>query len=293
MAQKIGMIGIGLMGHGIAFNIAQAGYSLTVLEHAGNQPLDELLSLGVKPVKTIADVVQASDLIVLCVTGAPQVEEIVTGAEGVAKHMRKGSLVVDCSTSLPETSKRVAEKITAAGGHFLDAAMTRLPVHARAGTLNLLVGGEAEHLQEARAVLETFSENITHIGGVGSGHLMKLLHNTISVGMVSLLAEVAAHAAKAGIPAPLFVDVLAQGGGGGAALQRIAPYLLTGDAQNMAFTISNAAKDLDYYNKAATAAGVSHSIAASIADTLRKVSEAGEGHHYLPELATLLGHEGN
>jgi 3-hydroxyisobutyrate dehydrogenase-like beta-hydroxyacid dehydrogenase len=288
MKQTVGMIGIGLMGHGIATNLAKAGYRLTVLEHAGNQPLSELTDMGVKTATTIAEVVGDADYVILCVTGAPQVEEIITQTHGVAAHLRKGTIVIDCSTSLPETSKRMATKITEAGGYFLDAAMTRLPVHARAGTLNLLVGGDAVILQKAQKVLESFSESITYIGPTGSGHLMKLLHNTVSIGMVALLGEVAAHAAQAGLSAELFIDVLTKGGGGGAALQRISPYVLTGDAQNMAFTINNAAKDLNYYTMAAEAAGASHQIAASIANTLQEIAQQGSGQAYLPELATLL-----
>ena len=288
MAQTVGMIGIGLMGHGIAYNLAKSGYQLTVLEHAGNQPLTELTAMGVKTGTTIADVVIEADFVILCVTGAPQVEEIITGTNGVAAYLPQGCIVIDCSTSLPETSLRVATQIAAVGGYFLDAAMTRLPVHARAGTLNLLVGGDAAILQKGQALLACFSENITHVGPTGSGHLMKLLHNTVSIGMVALLGEVAAHAAKAGLSAEVLIDVLTKGGGGGAALQRISPYLLTGDAQNMAFTISNAAKDLHYYTRAADAAGVAHAIAESIAQTLQKVTQQGDGKAYLPELTSIL-----
>ena len=288
MTPSVGMIGIGLMGHGIAYNLAKTGYRLTVLEHAGNQPLSELTDMGVKTAATIADVIGEADYVILCVTGAPQVEEIITQTHGVAAHLRKGTIVIDCSTSLPETSKRMAARIMDAGGYFLDAAMTRLPVHARAGTLNLLVGGDVAILQKAQKMLECFSESITYIGPTGSGHLMKLLHNTVSIGMVALLGEVAAHAAQAGLSAELFIDVLTKGGGGGAALQRISPYVLTGDAQNMAFTINNAAKDLHYYTMAAEAAGASHQIAASIANTLQAIAQQGSGQAYLPQLASLL-----
>lgn len=284
----IGMIGIGLMGHGIAWNIAKAGYGLTVLDHPGNQPLDDLREMGVQVKPRIADVVQAADIIVLCVTGSPQVEAILTGEDGVIAHLRPGMIVVDCSTALPESSVRMAAAIAAAGGHFLDAAMTRLPQHARAGTLNLLIGGEAALLERVRPLLETFSENITHIGGVGSGHLMKLLHNYVSVGFVALLAEVAAHGQKAGVDMATLVEVLAQGGGGGTALQRISPFLLSGDPSSMPFFISNAAKDLGYYRQAAEASGVHHAIADAVKTTLDLAVTKGHGQDFMPQLAELL-----
>jgi 3-hydroxyisobutyrate dehydrogenase-like beta-hydroxyacid dehydrogenase len=284
----IGMIGIGLMGHGIAWNIANAGYGLTILDHPGNQPVDDLRGMGVQVAPRIADVVQAADVIVLCVTGSPQVEAILTGDDGVVAHLRPGTVVVDCSTALPESSARMAAAVTAAGGHFLDAAMTRLPQHARAGTLNLLIGGDPALLERLRPLLETFSENITHIGGVGSGHLMKLMHNYVSLGFIALLAEVAAHGQKAGLEMATLIDVLAQGGGGGTALQRISPFLLEGDPSSVPFYISNAAKDLGYYRQAAEAAGVHRAIADAVGNTLNEVVSTGHGQDFVPQLAALL-----
>jgi 3-hydroxyisobutyrate dehydrogenase-like beta-hydroxyacid dehydrogenase len=284
----IGMIGIGLMGHGIAWNIAHAGYGLTILDHPGNQPVGDLRDMGVLVAPRIADVVREADVVVLCVTGSPQVEAILTGEDGVIAHLRPGMVVVDCSTALPESSARMARAVTEAGGQFLDAAMTRLPQNARAGTLNLLVGGDPALLERLRPLLDTFSENITHIGGVGSGHLMKLLHNYVSLGFVALLAEVAAHGQKAGLEMSTLVDVLAQGGGGGTALQRIAPFLLSGDPSSMAFFISNAAKDLGYYRQAAEAAGVYRVIADAVGNTLDTVVSSGHGQDFVPQLAALL-----
>ena len=284
----VGMIGVGLMGHGIAWNIANAGYGLTILDHPGNQPVDDLRGMGVQVASRIADVVQAADIIVLCVTGSPQVEAILTGEDGVIAHLRPGTVVVDCSTALPESSLRMAAAITAAGGQFLDAAMTRLPQHARAGTLNLLIGGDAALLERLRPLLETFSENITHIGGVGSGHLMKLMHNYVSLGFIALLAEVAAHGQKAGLEMTTLIDVLAQGGGGGTALQRISPFLLDKDPSSVPFYISNAAKDLSYYRQAAEAAGVHRAIAVAVGGTFDEAVSNGHGQDFVPQLAELL-----
>lgn len=284
----IGMIGVGLMGHGIAWNIAHAGYGLTILDHPGNQTVDDLAAMGVRTAARIADVVKAADIVVLCVTGSPQVEAILTGADGVIAHLRPGMVVVDCSTALPESTARLAEAITAAGGQFLDAAMTRLPRHARAGTLNLLVGGDPALLERVRPLLDTFSENITHVGAVGSGHLMKLLHNYVSLGFMTLLAEVAAHGRRAGLDMATLVDVLAQGGGGGTALQRISPFLLDGDPSSVPFFISNAAKDIGYYRDAAQAAGAYRAIADAVGDTLAAVAARGHGQEFMPRLADLL-----
>ena len=116
----------------------------------------------------------------------------------------------------------------AAGGRFLDSPMTRTPKEAAEGRLNLLVGGDAALLEECRPLLQCFAENISHMGPVGAGHSMKLLHNYVSLGMVTLLSEAAACAARNQVSPEAFVDVLAKGGGGGIALERLKPFLLAG-----------------------------------------------------------------
>ncbi len=288
MKPTIGMIGVGLMGHGIAWNIANAGYRLTILDHPGNQPVDDLRAMGVAVAPGIAGVAEASDIIVLCVTGSPQVESILTGEAGVIANLRPGTVVVDCSTALPDSTELMAAAVAKAGGQFMDAAMTRLPQHARSGTLNLLIGGDAALLERLRPLLDTFSENITLIGGVGAGHRMKLLHNYVSLGFMTLLGEVAAHSAKAGVDPAILIDVLTKGGGGGAALDRVSPFLRTGDPSAVPFFISNAAKDLAYYRTTAASAGAYHGIADAVGRTLEAIVADGNGQSFVPQLAALL-----
>jgi 3-hydroxyisobutyrate dehydrogenase-like beta-hydroxyacid dehydrogenase len=282
------MIGIGLMGQGIARNVLKHGFPLTILDHPGNQPVDDLVSGGARVCRTPADVAEHASAIILCVTGAPQVEAVLTGPNGVLEKLRPGTVVIDCSTSLPRTSERMATAVEAAGGRFIDAAMTRLPKHAQEGTLNLLVGGDVVVLDEVRSLLESFSENITHVGPVGAGHLMKLLHNYVSMGFMALLAEVSAHAHHAGIDMATLIDVLAKGGGGGVALQRISPFLLTGDPSDVPFALSNACKDLTYYTQTATEAGVHREIAEAVTRTLQSAVDGGHGTDYIPQLAAVL-----
>lgn len=285
---EVGIIGVGLMGHGIARNVLlQGNHKLSFLDHPGNQPVDELLSLGAQRMSSSADVAAASEVMILCVTGSPQVEEILTGVDGVVEHLRPNAVVVDCSTALPESTIRMARAVRDAGGGFIDAPMTRLPQHAHSGTLNLLVGGDQETLERVRPVLSTFAENIEHVGTVGNGHRMKLLHNYVSLGFMSLLAEAASQAADAGIDPQLFVEVLANGGGAGTALQRMAPFIVDGDRDSVPFFISNARKDIDYYRSMAKAAGAQISIANGVAGALSKVIEDGHGQSYVSELTRL------
>ncbi|HSQ72051.1 MAG TPA: NAD(P)-dependent oxidoreductase [Rubrivivax sp.] len=288
MKHKVGMVGIGLMGHGIAKNILKHGHELVVLEHPGNQPLDALKAAGAVSVDSAAEVAARSDVVILVLTGSPQVEAVLTGPGGVLEGLRPGSVVIDCSTAIPSSTLRMAQVVQAAGSRFLDTPMTRTPKEAAEGRLNLLVGGDAALLEECRPLLQCFAENIIHTGPVGAGHGMKLLHNYVSLGMVALLSEAAACAARNGVSPAVFVDVLAKGGGGGTALDRVKPFLLAGDPSGLRFSVSNAAKDLGYYNAMAADAGATRAIAAAVHATLQDVLARCEPGAFMSTLSSLL-----
>jgi 3-hydroxyisobutyrate dehydrogenase-like beta-hydroxyacid dehydrogenase len=288
MKKTVGMVGIGMMGHGIASNLAKHGHPLVLFEHPGNQPLDALKAAGAVTVTSASDLAARSDVVILVLTGSPQVEAVLAGPGGVLQGLRAGNIVIDCSTALPGSTAKMAQAVQAAGGRFLDAPMTRTPKEAAEGRLNLLVGGDAALLEECRPLLACFAENITHVGATGAGHSMKLLHNYVSLGMVSLLAEAAACAEHGGVAMQSFVEVLAKGGGGGVALDRIKPYLLARDASGLRFSIANAAKDLGYYNAMAQGAGARKDIAAAVLATLESALAKSGPAALLPELATLL-----
>ncbi|QNP59048.1 NAD(P)-dependent oxidoreductase [Paenacidovorax monticola] len=283
----IGMIGIGLMGHGIARNVAKH-YPLVVLDHPGNQPLDELQAAGARVMARARDVAAAADVVILCVTGTPQVEAVLLGEGGVLEGLKPGAVVVDCSTAVPSSTDKVAQAVQAAGGRFLDAPMTRTPKEAHEGRLNLLVGGDKALFDECRPLLATFAENITHCGPVGAGHRMKLLHNYVSLGSITLLAEAAACAERSGVAPDVFLDVLTKGGGGGAALERLRPYITARDTSGIRFSISNAHKDLGYYTAMAEEAGAAHLVATAMLATLAQGLAASTPQTLLPEMVSLL-----
>lgn len=282
------MIGIGMMGHGIASNLLKHGHSLSVLEHPGNQPLDALLAAGARTCQTPQALAAQSDVVILCVTGTPQVEAVLTGEAGVLQGLRPGSIVIDCSTAVPTSTEKVAALVVAQGGQFLDAPMTRTPKEAAEGRLNLLVGGDAAVFETCRPILACFAENIVHTGPIGSGHRMKLLHNYVSLGTVTLLAEAAACAQLSGIHAQTFVDVLAMGGGWGAALERLKPTLVNGDTTGLRFSMSNALKDLSYYNQMATDTQADRTVAQAVKTTLEAACQQGDPQALVPELIAQL-----
>lgn len=281
--QNVGIVGVGLMGHGIALNVARKGWPLGYLDHPGNQPTDDLDALGATRHADRASLARASEVVILCVTGTPQVEDVLLGDGGLLSALKPGTVVIDCSTAVPASTARVAAAVREAGGHFLDAPMTRTPKEAAEGRLNLLVGAEPDLFSAMQPLLSAFAENIFHAGHeAGAGHTLKLLHNYVSLGTVTLIAEAAASAGRAGIAPEVLVDVLRKGGGHGAALDRLSPYLLEGDSSPMRFSIANARKDLSYYVAMADSLGAAHAVADGVLADLDGLVEAGHGNDHLP-----------
>ncbi|MET3498364.1 NAD(P)-dependent oxidoreductase [Variovorax boronicumulans] len=262
--RRVGLVGVGLMGSGIAQNIVKHGHQLTILDHPGNQPVGALLAAGATAVSDVTALAAEVDVLILCVTGTPQVEAVMLGDKGALASLRPGTVVIDCSTAVPDSTTKVAQAVLAKGGKFLDAPMTRTAKEAAEGRLNLLVGGDADVLASCLPLLRCFAENITHVGGIGAGHAMKLLHNFVSLGTVALLCEAAACAERAGVAPEVFVDVLAKGGGNGVALDRVKPKLLTGSTDSLKFSMANAKKDLGYYNDMAEQSASGHGIALAV-----------------------------
>lgn len=290
--ERVGIAGVGLMGHGIARNLVAKGYKLTALEHPGNRPLDELERSGARRTASGKALGAACDIVILCVTGSPEVEAVLMGDNGVLAGLHEGSVVIDCSTSVPACTIRMAQAVKAVGCGFIDAPMTRTAQHAHEGRLQLLAGGDARVLARVRPVLECFAGSIVHAGPVGAGHTLKLLHNFVSLGTAAVIAEAAACASRAGIDPHLLVDVLSGGGGGGVALDRMKPYIVNRDPSALPFYMSNAVKDLRYYVEMASRQQAFHKIADSIAAALTVGVEDAGPKALLPELVSLLAGRG-
>ena len=288
MNERVGMIGVGLMGHGIAKNIATKGWRLRYLRHPGNQPADDLDRAGAQGCDTAAELAGASDILVLCVTGSPQVEDVLIGSGRVLDALRPGMVVVDCSTANPTSTVSLAAKVAEKGAHFVDAAMTRTPKEAEEGRLNLLVGGEPATVARVRLLLSAFAENIFEAGGVGTGHQLKLIHNFVSLGTMTLIAEAVACAARGGVSMDALVECLAKGGGGGVALERLRPSIVSGDTSQLRFSIANAAKDLSYYRQLAEDLGAADLVAQGVSQTLEGLVGQGRGDAFVPEAIRLL-----
>ena len=286
--KKLGFIGVGLMGHGLAKNLMKQGHTMTLLHHPGNQPVDDLKKMGAHMAATPKAVAAASDVVFMCVTGSPQVESCVYGPEGLLEGLRAGAIVVDGTTADPVSTVKVAAAVQARGARYVDAPMTRTSQHAEDGCVNTMLGGDAATIADIRSLVEAYSENIFIGGEVGSGHRMKLLHNYISLGTLALLAEAYTCAGKAGINREVLTEVLATGGGNSVVLDRLKTFLASGEPGSMLFSLINAGKDLRYFTHMAEDLQVGAFVGEAVHQTFLTAANVGGGEKMIPELLNIL-----
>ena len=282
---RIGFIGIGLMGHGIAKNLVTKGFPLAVRVNRNRAPLADLLAAGAKEVKTNADVARNSDIVILCVTGAPQVEEIVNGKDGIAAVAHKGLVVIDTSTSEPATTAKMREGLAEKGVRFVDAPLARTPVEAELGKLNIMVGADDATFAELKPVLAAFCENIIHAGPAGHGIILKLINNFIGQAITTATAEALAAAAKSGLSIRKLHEVVSAGAVNSGLFQMMVGKMLDGgDLTGLKFTLVNAMKDLRYYTHFAESLPVSAIVGEAVHQSLVNANLMGFGDKYVPSL---------
>ena len=247
MAKCIGFIGVGLMGHGMAKNLLSKGYSVVATAHRNRAPLEDLVRLGATEANDPAAVCEQSDTVIICVTGSPQVEQVIYGEKGLLDVVRPGQIVMDCSTSQPISTARINDDLSARGAVMVDAPLARTPIEAEEGRLNTMVGASDEAFAEVKPVLAAFCENIFHVGPVGAGHKTKLINNFLAMGHGALIAEALCACAATGVDIQKFYEVVTAGGANSGIFQLIVPKAMEGDYSGLKFSLSNAAKDLGYY----------------------------------------------
>lgn len=284
MKERIGFVGVGLMGHGMAKNIVEKGWPLTVLGHRRREAVEELKSRGAAEASSARELALASDIVVICVTGSPQVEAIIHGEDGLAA-AGKPLLIIDCSTSEPAVTTRLAASLAARRIALVDAPLSRTPKDAWEGSLDVMVGGDQAAVARARPVLEAFAGRIIPTGPVGTGHTMKLLNNFLSMGYAALYSEALMIGAKAGLSAQVFDGVIRGGRMDCPFYQTFFKYVLERDRDAHRFTIANAHKDVTYLAGLAEAFGVANPIGAAVRNSFAFAVGAGHGEAFVPMLS--------
>jgi len=283
--QRIGFIGVGLMGQGMAKNLMEKGFSLTIMGNRNRAPVEALVALGAREVKTAAEVAAASDILFLCLTDSPTIEKVIRGENGVKAGAKAGLVVVDCSTANPVSTEALAGELKAMGVDFVDAPLGGTPVQAEAGQLTAMVGAEPEVFSRVAPALSAWASKVVHLGPVGTGHKMKLLNNFLSMGYAAMYSEAIALARKVGISVETFDSVIRGGRMDCGFYQTFMGYALEGNPNAHRFALSNGYKDLRYLDAMANAAQIANPIGAAAKNLFGQAVGAGYGERYVPMLS--------
>ena len=281
---RIGFIGAsGLMGHGIAKNLQLKGHELAFTVHRNREAVADLLANGALEAKNAAELASNSEIVFICVTGSPQVEAVVGGASGLLAGAKPGLIVVDCSTSEPDSTKGLRERCSAAGVTLVDAPLARTPVEAEQGRLNVMVGADDAVFAKLEPVLRGFAENVFHVGGPGAGHIIKLLNNFIAQAICTATAEAFAVGQRAGVNLNKLVELVSAGAVNSGLFQAMAK-TLSGDLAGLKFELDNARKDIRYYTHLAEGLAIPTVVGEAVHQSLALASALGHGHKFVPSL---------
>jgi len=286
--QRIGYIGVGLMGHGAAKNILERGYPLTVMGHRNRVPVDDLIAKGATEAATPAEVAAASDILFMCLPSTVEVEQTVYGDYGVLAGAQEGLIVVDSTTADPRSTQRIGADLAARGIRMADAPVGRTPKEAEAGKLSTFIGGDPEVVRAIRPVVECYADTIVEAGALGAGHTLKLMNNFISIGTCAVISEALATAAKLGVDMRKLYDVVSAGGANSKMFQMMMPWVLEGDDSHLKGPLRIAGKDMRFYTRLAESAPATAFIAQAVNQTYQLANIMGHGERYMPTLPGIL-----
>ena len=282
---RVGFIGLGLMGHGMAKNLVAKGFPLTVRVHRNRKPAEDILAAGAREAPTNAELAKNSDVVILCVTGSPQIEEIVYGESGLLSAAREGLVVVDTSTAEPVSTAKIRDDLAPKGTLYVDAPLARTPKEAEEGRLNTMVGADDATFVRLKPVFSAYCENVIHVGPPGHGHILKLINNFIAQAIATATAEACAACAKSGVSIKKLHELISAGAVNSGIFQMMVGKMLEGgDLAGLKFTLVNAMKDLRYYTHFAEALPIPAIVGEAVHQSLVTANLLGFGDKYVASL---------
>ena len=286
MTERIGFIGLGAMGKGMASNLQNKGFQLNVFDIVP-EPVAVLVQQGAKAAASVAELTEASDIVVTMLPGSPEVDAVVLGEGGVLAHGRDGMLLMDMSTVDPETTDNLARRLPEQGIAVVDAPVGRLAQHANSGESLFMVGASDADFARVRPLLEAMGTTIHHCGAVGSGMRTKLVNNFLAIVSCQLNAEALTLSTRFGLDLQTTLDVIHGTTATNGQLKiNYATKVLTGDTEP-GFAIDLAHKDLTLIVNAANKAKVPLPIGAVARES---VSLARSTSFHNKDFSALLDH---
>jgi 3-hydroxyisobutyrate dehydrogenase len=275
MLERIGFLGLGIMGSRMAARVARAGFPLTVWTHTPGKAAAWTSEHDAVAVDTPEEVARASDIVVSMVVDGEQVSSVLLGEGGVIEAARADLLCVDMSTISPLDSRRIAAALGERGARMLDAPVTGSSPRAEAGTLTIMAGGAAEDFARAEPLLRSMGEVIVHVGELGQGEMLKLINNSLGAANAAALAEALLLARATGVDLDAFVEVTSAGSGASAQLTLKSTPMRKHDYTTL-FKTEHMLKDVGLCLEEAQAAGIPFPSAAHASDLL--TATLGRGH---------------
>ncbi len=293
MSERVGFVGLGIMGRGMAHNLLKAGFDVRVWNRTASRA-DALVEAGATAGDSPADVAAHSDITIICVSDTPDVEAVILGENGVIHGVKAGDLVIDCSTISPQVTQSIAQTLAEKDVHMLDAPISGGSEGAANGTLSIMIGGEAAQVERAMPVFEAMGKTITHVGESGAGQTVKLVNQVLVVGNCLAMCEALMLAQAGGVDLRKAFDAVSKGAAGSWMFTNRAPQIIERDWRP-GFTIDLQQKDVRLVLDAADELGVpvpGTSLIFNLYRTLEKRGLGGEGNHALIKaLENLAGFE--
>ena len=246
MAVTVGFIGVGNMGNPMAYNVLKASFAMTVFD-MNPKAMENLIQAGAKRAGSPREVVESSEIVLTSLPASPDVEAVYLESGGLVDRAKPGTILIDLSSVLPSTPRKIEPRAKARGVSFLEAPVSGGVSGARAATLAIMVGGEAEPLQRATPVLRAIGPNIFHVGPVGAGNTVKAINNMMACVNSCAMMEGVALGVKAGLDPMTIYEVVKASSGGSKALERIPKALIPRDFEP-GFKVALMNKDLDTFN---------------------------------------------
>jgi len=272
---RVGFVGLGIMGSRMAANLARAGYDLTVFNRTRSTAETWAAEHGGTVAATPAEVGAASDVVISMVVDGEQVRAVLLGDDGVAQGAAAGTLCVDMSTIAPAQTRAIGTELAQHGLRLLDAPVTGSSPKAQDGTLTIMAGGEADDFARARALFDVMGDLVLHVGALGQGEMVKLINNAVAAANAATLADALLVGQATGVDLDALVQVMATGSGGSAMLDLKAGPMRAHDYTTL-FKLEHMLKDVRLCLDEAQAANVPFGAAARARDVL--VAAMGRGH---------------
>jgi 3-hydroxyisobutyrate dehydrogenase len=249
MKEKVGFIGLGIMGMPMARNLLKAGFAVVAYNRTAAKA-ETLVKDGARKVNSPKEVAQECPVVVTIVSDTPDVEEVILGEKGVIEGVKAGSVVIDMSTISPQVTQKIAARLQEKESHMLDAPVSGGDKGAIAGTLAIMVGGEAEIFERCLPIFQAMGQNIVHVGPNGNGQTVKLMNQILVVGILNAVVEALVFGQKAGIDLRKAIQAVKSGAAGSWQLENLGPRILERDFRP-GFMIDLVQKDLNLVMEAA------------------------------------------